>query len=134
MAVQEFEKKQFTYKGKTLEELKVMDIREFAKYLKARARRSALRNSQAIEKFVKRCRESIEKKKMIRTHLRDMIITPHLIGMAIGVYNGKEFALVRVSEEMIGHRLGEFALTRKPIKHGAPGIGATKSSASMSVK
>lgn len=134
MIAEEFEKKKFTYRGKTIEELKQLGIREFAKYLNARERRSIFRNSQIIEKFVKRCKESNEKKKMIRTHLREMIIVPQLIGLAIQVYNGKEFAMVRINEEMIGHRLGEFALTRKVVKHGAPGIGATKSSAAMSVK
>jgi len=134
MISQEFEKKKFTYKGKTLEELKQLGAREFARYLSSRERRSVLRNSQAVDKFVKKCLEKSEKKKMIRTHSREMVIVPQIVGLAIQVYNGKEFTMVRINDEMIGHRLGEFALTRRVVKHGAPGIGATKSSAAMSVK
>ena len=59
---------------------------------------------------------------------------PQLVGYTIAIHNGKEFTPVKIEGDMIGHRLGEFAMTRRPVKHGAPGIGATKSSASMSVK
>jgi len=131
----EFErKKEFTYRGKTLEELKQLDIREFAKYLKARERRSVLRNFQVVEKFVKKCRENSSRGKLIRTHLRDMIIVPEIVGLIVHVYNGKEFISVKMTEEMLGHRLGEFVATRRPVKHGAPGVGATRSSAALSVK
>ena len=63
-----------------------------------------------------------------------MIIVPDMLGLTILVYQGKEFFPVSVSEEMLGHYLGEFAQTRVKVKHSAPGIGATKSSASVSVK
>lgn len=131
----EFEKKkEFTYRGLTIDDLKRLEIREFAKYLKARQRRSILRNFQIVEKFVRRSLESQAKGKAIRTNMRDIIIVPQLVGLAIQVHNGKDFMPVKIEAEMIGHRLGEFAFTRKPVKHGAPGIGATRSSASMSVK
>ena len=58
-----------------------------------------------------------------------MIIVPRLVGMIIYVYNGKEFNELRVNHNMIGHRLGEFSLTREKVTHGTPGIGSTKSSA-----
>ena len=127
-------KKEFTYRGKTLEELKKLDIREFTKYLTSRERRSILRNFDVVEKFLKRCKENQAKGKPIRTHLRDIIIVPQMVGMAMFVYNGKEFSQVRIIGEMLGHRLGEFTLTRKLVKHGAPGVGATRSSAALSVK
>jgi small subunit ribosomal protein S19 len=127
-------KKEFTYRGKTVEELKKLDIREFSKYLKSRSRRNVLRNFQVIEKFVKKCKENESRGKAIRTHLRDIVIVPELVGMMIYVYNGKEFIVVKIVGEMIGHRLGEFASTRRQVKHGAPGVGATKSSAALSVK
>lgn len=131
----EFEKKrEFMYRGKGIEELRKLNTREFAKYLKARARRSVLRNFDVIERFVKRCQESQAKGKIIKTHMRDIVIVPGLVSMAIQVYNGKEFMPVKIETEMLGHRLGEFAFTRKLVKHGAPGIGATRSSASLSVK
>ena len=72
--------------------------------------------------------------KNIKTHLRDMIVLPEMVGATIAIHKGKEFLKVIIQEEMIGHYLGEFALTRKGVAHSAPGIGATKSSSAMSVK
>ena len=57
-----------------------------------------------------------------------------MVGLTIYVHNGKEFSEVKLTAEMIGHRLGEFAATRRQVKHGAPGVGATRSSAALSVK
>lgn len=127
-------KKEFTFRGKTLEELKKLDIREFAKYLKARQRRSVLRQFDKIEKFLIKCGESKEKAKPIRTHLRNLVVVPRMVGLTIMVHNGKDFVSVKIQENMLGHRLGEFSVTRKKVQHGAPGIGATKSSAALSVK
>jgi len=50
------------------------------------------------------------------------------------VHNGKEFVPIDITIDMLGHRLGEFSVTRQKVKHGAAGIGATRSSASASVK
>lgn len=119
-------KKEFTYKGKTLSELKALDVREFSKYLPSRQKRSVLRNFQEIEKFINRAKEKISRGKKIRTHQRDLIVVPEMIGMKIQVYNGHVFSPIEISEEMLGHRLGEFAPTRGKVKHGAVGIGATK--------
>jgi small subunit ribosomal protein S19 len=127
-------KREFTYRGKTVEELKKLNIREFAVFLTARERRTVLRNSDVIEKFVAKCNKCSEKEKNIRTHNRNIIIVPQLIGLTINVYNGKTFEPVRVIPEMIGQRLGEFSHTRRTVKHGSAGIGATRSSASKSVK
>ena len=134
MAIIELEKKKEYYRGKTIEELQQLDIREFAKQLTSRERRSVLRNFDVVERFVKSSKEKQARNKPIKTHLRDLVIVPGLVGMTVQVYNGKEFLQVRIVTEMLGHRLGEFALTRKKVQHGAPGIGATKSSASASVK
>lgn len=116
------------YRGQQLEFLKTLDVRESAKYLKSRSRRSVLRNFDSIERFVKRCETNIAAKKKIRTHLRDIVIVPKLVGMNIQIYNGKTFNDVLITVEMIGHRLGEFSLTRNKVNHGTAGIGATKSS------
>ena len=79
--------------------------------------------------------KKIEKKKDgVKTHCRDMIILPKMVGIMVKVYNGKTFFPVRITDEMLGHYLGEFVLTRKSVSHSAPGIGATRSSASISVK
>lgn len=121
--------KEVFYRGKNVEELKKLDVREFAKYLPSRSRRTVLRNFQFIETFVKRCETAVANKKKIRTHLRDIVIVPRMVGMTIGVYNGKTFNDVHVSHLMLGSRLGEFSLTRNKVTHGKPGIGSTKSSA-----
>lgn len=128
------EKKQFTYRGKTIETLKQMNIREFAKLLKSNERRTVLRQSDVIEKFILKYNKKIAKKKPIRTHLRDLVIVPQMVNLTISVHNGKEFVPVRIMGEMLGHRLGEFSVTRQKVKHGAAGIGATRSSAALSVK
>ena len=126
--------KEFLYKGKSIEELKKMDVREFAKLVPSRKRRSLLRQFDKIEKFVQRCNEKVSAKKKIRTHSRNLIIVPHLVGLTINVHNGKEFQPVEITAEMVAHYLGEFALTRRKVQHSAPGIGATRSSAALSVK
>jgi small subunit ribosomal protein S19 len=128
------EKKEFEYRGKALEELKSMDLREFARLLKSNERRTLLRQTDQIQKFILRCNKKVLKSKQIKTHLRHLVIVPHLVGLTIRVYNGKEFTPVQIMAEMLGHRLGEFAVTRSKVKHGAAGIGATRSSASLSVK
>jgi small subunit ribosomal protein S19 len=122
------------YRGKTIEELRKLDTREFSKLLKSRPRRAILRNYDIIENFVKRCERKVLKSKPIKTHQRELIIVPGLVGMTVSVYTGKEFFPIKITEEMLGHRLGEFAQTRKKVQHGAPGVGATKSSSSLSVK
>jgi len=130
----ELKKKEFTFRGKTLEELKKMNIREFAKLLKSNERRTVLRQTDVIENFILRCKRKIEKNKPIKTHLRHLVIVPQMVGLTINIYNGKEFVPIKIMEEMLGHRLGEFAVTRMKVKHGAAGIGATRSSAALSVK
>jgi small subunit ribosomal protein S19 len=127
-------KKAFTYRGKTIEELKTLDVREFAKYLKSRQRRIALRQFQDIENFVARVKKKAEKNKPIKTHKRDLIIVPGLVGLKISIYNGHEFFPVEIMKEMLGHRLGEFAPTRSKVKHGNAGVGSTKGSKSQSKK
>lgn len=125
---------EFLYRGKTLDELKQMKIREVAKYLKARPRRNLMKQFDTIEKFLLRSEKKQKRGKQIRTHSRSLVIVPAMVNWIIYVHNGKDFAPVKIVAEMIGHRLGEFALTRQKVEHSAPGIGATKSSAALSVK
>jgi small subunit ribosomal protein S19 len=70
----------------------------------------------------------------IKTHVRDLIILPELVGIRIMIHNGKEFVTVEIKPEMIGHYLGEFAITNKPVRHGTPGIGASRSSMYVPLK
>lgn len=127
-------KKEFTYRGKTLEELKSLDVREFSRYLKARARRTVLRQFQEIEKFISRAREKMIKNKLIKTHQRDLIIVPEMVGMKIQIYNGRSFVPVEITKDMLGHRFGEFSITRSKVKHGVAGVGATKGTKAQAKK
>jgi len=70
----------------------------------------------------------------VRTHLRDAIVVPDMVGSQVGVYNGVTFNPVEIKPEMIGHYLGEFSITYKPVRHGRPGIGATNSSRFIPLK
>ncbi|MCK4996980.1 ribosomal protein S19 family protein [Candidatus Pacearchaeota archaeon] len=114
------------FRGKNTEELKAIDTREFAKLVKSRARRTILRNYDVIDAFVAKCERNESRNKPIRTHDRTIVIVPRMLGKTIFVYNGKEFLKVIIIEEMLGHRLGEFAMTRKIAKHTSIGGGAKK--------
>jgi small subunit ribosomal protein S19 len=128
----EITKKQFKFRGKTLEELKDIDVREFAKLLTSRQRRTVLRQFQKIEDFVSRSKVKVSRNKPVRTHYRNLIIVPQMVGMRIHIYNGRDFVPVDVIGEMLGHVFGEFSLTRAKIKHGTAGVGATKGSKALS--
>lgn len=120
------------FKGKTIDELKRFSLNELAQLLTARQRRTIKRGFTDQQKILlKKLRSN---KKNIETHCRDMIVLPEMIGKTIKLHQGKEFISVTIESDMVGHYLGEFALTRKKVVHSAPGIGATRSSASLSVK
>ena len=76
----------------------------------------------------------LEKPVCIKTHLRNMIVLPEMVGAVVGIHSGRAFNQVEIRAEMIGHYLGEFAITYKPVKHGRPGIGATHSSRFIPLK
>jgi len=124
--------KEFNFRGKSIEEIQKLSIDEFAQIITSRERRKIKRGFTVAEK---RLLVSVRKgEKDIKTHVRDMVILPEMVGKTFKVHNGKEWVMLRVEADMMGHRLGEFALTRKSIKHSSPGIGATRSSASLSVR
>ena len=125
-------KKEFVFKGKSLEELKKLSVKEFAQLIPSRQRRTLLRGLTEEQQAL--MKEVDKKEGNIKTHCRDVIILPKMVGLTIKVHNGKEWTPVMIQDEMIGHRLGEFALTRKGVKHNSPGIGATRSSAAASVR
>jgi len=125
--------KEFVFQGKTKEDLKKMGLNEFAQMLKSRARRVIKRGfTEDEKKLLEKVRES--GKKPIKTHTREMLIIPEMMDKTIQVHNGKEFVPVDITIEMLGHRLGEFVMTRREVKHGGLGVGATRSSKHMSVK
>jgi small subunit ribosomal protein S19 len=124
--------REFNYRGKKLDELKKMDVKEFLMLVPARERRSLKRGFTEQQKtFLENLRAG---EKELWTHCRDLIVLPEMIGKIIRIHNGKEFTPVTIEPEMLGHRLGEFTQTRKKVAHSAPGIGATRSSASLSVR
>ena len=125
-------KKEFTYRGKTIEELSKLSLNELSLILPSRQRRNLKRGFTDQQKILlKKIRNN---EKNIETHCRDLIILPEMVGKTIKVHQGKTLVPVNIELDMIGHYLGEFALTRKRVEHSAPGIGATRSSASLSVK
>ena len=132
--------KVFTYRGYSLEELKKMSINEFAKLLTARERRSLRRGlTERQKKLLEEIRKNPEK--FHKTHERDMVILPEMVGAKIGVHAGGakkgeagKWVSIVITPQMIGHRLGEFAMTCKRVKHSAPGIGATRGSKHVALK
>ncbi|HHF59038.1 MAG TPA: 30S ribosomal protein S19 [Thermoplasmatales archaeon] len=126
--------KEFTYRGKTIEELKQMSFEELLELLPSRARRTLKRGLTKRQYKLLKDVEKAKEGEIIKTHCRDMIILPSFVGKTIGVHNGKEFVPVTIQPEMIGHYLGEFALTRKRVIHSGPGVGATRSSKYMPLK
>ncbi len=132
--------KKFRYRGYSLEELLAMPMDEFIHLLPARQRRTLLRglkdSQRILLKKIRKARAKIlkGKKVIVKTHVRDMIILPEMVGMTIAVYNGKEFIPVRITPEMIGRYLGEFSPTCKQVRHGEPGLKATRSSLHVALK
>lgn len=122
---------EFTYRGKTLDELKKMNLHDFADLLNARGRRKIQRGLNDNEK---KLLSDLEDSDQEKTHERNMIVVPEMVGKTIKIYNGQDFVPVEIEEEMLGHYLGEFARTRKQVEHSAPGLGATRSSQHVPLK
>lgn len=130
----------FRYRGYTFEEISRMSMEEFIKLLPARQRRSLMRglkpeHRKLLEK-VRRARKLLAQGKnvVIRTHARDMIVLPEMVGLTIYVYNGITYLPVTISPWHIGHYLGEFAMTSKIVQHGEPGLKATRSTLHIASK
>ncbi|NXC40931.1 RS15 protein, partial [Penelope pileata] len=121
--------RKFTYRGVDLDQLLDMSYRRLNRGLR-RKQHSLLKRLRKAKKEA----PPMEKPEVVKTHLRDMIILPEMVGSMVGVYNGKTFNQVEIKPEMIGHYLGEFSITYKPVKHGRPGIGATHSSRFIPLK
>lgn len=124
-------KGEYTYRGKTVPELQGMSPEEFAELLPSRERRSIKRGYTDGQKKVL---HDFKEGKKVRTHHRDMIVLPEMIGQTIEIHNGKQFVSVDLQPEMIGHRFGEFAPTRSRVTHGSAGVGATRSSKFVPLK
>jgi small subunit ribosomal protein S19 len=131
-------RKEFAYRGKSLEELSKMSLDEFAKISDSRARRSLKHGfNQQLLKRIKKAAELKEKGvdvKPVRTHLRDTVVVPIMLGLKFAVHKGNSFETIEIVPQMLGHYLGELVLTRKKLAHGKAGIGATKSSTAITAR
>jgi len=131
--------RKFFYRGLEVHKLLDLTHMELMKLMTARARRRFGRGNVPM-KLIRRLRRAKkdapqgDKPKIVKTHLRNMIIVPEMVASIVGVYNGKDFTQVEIKPDMIGHYLGEFAISYKPVKHGRPGVGATNSSRFIPLK
>lgn len=123
----------FSFRGHSLEELKNMTIEEFSRVLTSRERRTLKRGMTDQQR---KLLENVRKNPgdFHKTHVRDMIILPEMVGVKFGVFNGKEWVNLVVTQDMIGKRLGDFSIAIKRVKHSAPGIGATRGSKHIPLK
>ncbi|WP_405274088.1 30S ribosomal protein S19, partial [Methanobrevibacter sp.] len=134
-------RKVFKYKGYTLEELQEMSLEEVMKLYPARQRRSLKRGflprqQKVLDKMRKLNKEGTKDGRpvVVRTHCRDMIVLPEMVGTTFAIYDGHNFVEVKITPEMLGHYFGEYAPTRKRVQHGDPGMGATRSSMFVPLK
>ena len=132
--------KEFSYRGHSLASLQGMSMDEFINLLPSRQRRSLQRGLTTEQRILlEKLRLAQEDQKKgketaVKTHVRDMLILPEMVGAKAQVHDGKQFVNVEVKAEMIGHYIGEFAITNKPVRHGTPGIGASRSSMYVPLK
>lgn len=124
-------KEEFTYRGLKAEELKKLNMDELMELLPSRQRR---RLKRGLTKDHRRLLSRVKDRDVVRTHLRDMIVLPEMVGKTIEIYNGKTFNRVEIMPEMVGHYLGEYSLTRGRVSHGSAGVGATRSSKFVPLK
>jgi len=131
--------RQFTSRGHSVDELKQMSMDEFIKLLPSRQRRSLLKgltNEQRIlmEHVRQSRKENAGKPVPVKSHVRDMIVIPEMLGLTLQLHSGKEYVAIDIKPEMIGHFVGEFAITNQKVVHGTPGIGASRSSMYVPLK
>jgi len=141
--IAERRKKEFLWRGMTIDQLKQLPLYPpedepeapcIATLMPSRAKRSLSRGlSEECELFLSKIREN-GTSKVIRTHCRGMYVLPEMVGVTVGIHNGRDFVKVEIIPEMIGHALGEFAPTRRSVTHTGPGVGATRSSKHVALK
>ena len=126
---------EYIYRGKKVADLASLDKAEMMKIVNSDVRRVMKRGYSKEETlFLKNLKKKAAKSKPIRTHLREMVILPDFVGLTIHIHNGKEFVPVEIKPQMVFHRLGEYALTTKQVRHNSPGLRATRSSGFVPIK
>ena len=133
--------RKYTFRGYSLEDLMNLNNDKLKELLNTRQRRRLTRGlKHKYQRFLLKLRKAKrnlqpgEKPAPVKTHLRNAVILPEMVGSVVGVHTGKEFTHVEIKFDMIGSYLGEYGLTYKLVKHGKPGVGATKGSAHTDLK
>ncbi len=129
--------REFRYRGYSLEQVESMSLEALLALLPSRQRRSLNRGiSPEKRKLIEdvKAAKAGNQKGPIRTHARDMIVLPYMVGLKLEIHSGKEFVSVEIKPEMIGHYLGEYVITNKKVTHGTPGIGSSRSSLYVPLK
>ncbi len=133
--------REFKYKGYSGDQIRRLSIETLMPLLNSRQRRSLDRRLSTYmtdekRKFREELKLSREGKlaSPLKTHIRDMIILPDMIGLSVLVHNGKEFIPFTIRPEMVGHYLGEYSITNKRVQHGSPGVGSSRSSLYVPLK
>lgn len=129
--------KEFSYRGIPKEELENMSLEKLFQLFNSRQRRSLTRGiTDGKRKLIEEIKSAKagKLKNPIKTHVRDLIVLPYMVGVTVNVFSGKEFVPVAIKTEMIGHYLGEYVITNKRVSHGAPGVGASRSSLYVPLK
>ena len=126
--------KEFTYHGLSKEELANIPNEKLLKLFTARVRRSITRGINDDKRKLMAEMKDKKNKNPIKTHLRDVIILPYMVGVTVHIFSGKEFVPITITLQMVGHYLGEYVITNKRVNHGAPGVGASRSSLYVPLK
>ncbi len=129
--------REFLFRGLSKEELDNTSLEKLFQLFNSRQRRSLTRGiTDGKRKLIEEMKSAKagKLKTPIKTHLRDLIILPYMVGVTVNVYSGKEFVPLSIRTEMIGHYLGEYVITNKRVNHGAPGVGASRSSLYVPLK
>lgn len=127
--------KDFVFRGLDEEQLKAVSMDEFIRMLPSRMRRSLTRGlPEEHRKLIEKIRSWQPGDKPLKTHSRNMIILPEMIGKTVHVFSGRDFIEVQIDLKKVGHYLGEYSITNSPVRHGRPGIGASRSSMYIPLK
>src|SRR5210317_275557 len=106
--------KEFLYRGIPKEELDSLSLEKLFMLFNSRQRRSLTRGiTDGKRKLIEEIKSAKagKLKNPIKTHVRDLIVLPYMVGVTVNVFSGKEFQPVTMTTEMIGHYLGEYVIT-----------------------
>merc|ERR1712146_356863 len=121
--------RRYTFRGLELDDLLKLDQGSMFQLFRSRIRRKLNRSKGfkgKYQKLAEKLRKSKlnlqpgEKPPMVKTHLRNCVITPDMIGAIVGVYTGKEYKPTEIKFDMVGTYMGEYAMTYNPTLHNRP--------------